>query len=92
MLIISVSCPLRTPVRFLPQPSFGHSAEHRTDASEFLAECDTRRAWLTGFTGSAGCAVVTQNEARCWADGRYFLQAGKQLSSEQVARMAYRCA
>lgn len=64
------------------------SAEPCTDASEFLAECDTRRAWLTGFTGSAGCAVVTQNDARCWADGRYFLQAEKQLSSESVAPLA----
>ncbi|KAL1412078.1 hypothetical protein Q8F55_003075 [Vanrija albida] len=51
-------------------------------ASEYLAPCDARRAWLTGFTGSAGTAVVTQTEALCWTDGRYFLQAGKELSED----------
>ncbi|KAL7418958.1 hypothetical protein Q5752_006642 [Cryptotrichosporon argae] len=48
-------------------------------ASEYLAPCDARRAYLTGFTGSAGCAVVTLAEARCWTDGRYWLQAEAQL-------------
>ncbi|GMK58907.1 hypothetical protein CspeluHIS016_0603490 [Cutaneotrichosporon spelunceum] len=51
-------------------------------SSEYLAPCDARRAYLTGFTGSAGQAVVTQTEALCWTDGRYFLQASKQLSSD----------
>ncbi|BEJ14579.1 hypothetical protein CspHIS471_0403460 [Cutaneotrichosporon sp. HIS471] len=51
-------------------------------SSEYLAPCDARRAFLTGFTGSAGLAVVTQTEALCWTDGRYFLQAGNQLSSD----------
>lgn len=53
-----------------------------TDSSEYLAPCDARRAYLTGFTGSAGCAVVTQTEALCWTDGRYWLQAGKELGDE----------
>ncbi|ONM52316.1 Metallopeptidase M24 family protein [Zea mays] len=48
--------------------------------SEFIAECFTRRAYLTGFTGSAGTAVVTKNKAALWTDGRYFLQAEKELS------------
>ncbi|KAK8845374.1 hypothetical protein IAR55_006087 [Kwoniella newhampshirensis] len=48
-------------------------------ASEYLAPCDARRAFITGFTGSAGCAVITQTDARCWTDGRYWLQAQKQL-------------
>jgi len=47
--------------------------------SEYVAACDRRRAFLTGFTGSAGVAVVTMNEARCWTDGRYFLQAEQEL-------------
>ena len=50
-----------------------------TDSSEYLAPCDARRAFLTSFTGSAGCAVVTNDTALCWTDGRYWLQAGKQL-------------
>ena len=35
--------------------------------------------FITGFTGSAGTAVVTDMEAACWTDGRYFLQAADQL-------------
>ncbi|KAL6839110.1 hypothetical protein ACP4OV_031164 [Aristida adscensionis] len=50
--------------------------------SEFIAECFMRRAYLTGFTGSAGTAVVTKNKAALWTDGRYFLQAEKELSHE----------
>jgi len=47
--------------------------------SEYIAECDCRRAFVSGFTGSAGTAIVTQNEAALWTDGRYFLQASNQL-------------
>ncbi|KAK9789963.1 hypothetical protein WJX73_006444 [Symbiochloris irregularis] len=47
--------------------------------SEYPAECDARRAWISHFTGSAGTAVVTQQHALLWTDGRYFLQAEKQL-------------
>ncbi|KAG6909923.1 hypothetical protein DXG01_014443 [Tephrocybe rancida] len=48
-------------------------------SSEYLAHCDERRAFISGFTGSAGCAVVTLKDAFLFTDGRYFLQAGKQL-------------
>ncbi|WWD06105.1 hypothetical protein V865_004190 [Kwoniella europaea PYCC6329] len=48
-------------------------------ASEYLAPCDARRSYITSFTGSAGCAVITHTEARCWTDGRYWVQAEKQL-------------
>ncbi|RCH93560.1 hypothetical protein CU097_005660 [Rhizopus azygosporus] len=51
--------------------------------SEYTAQCDNRREWLSDFTGSAGCAVVTQSEALLFTDGRYFLQANKQLDSTQ---------
>lgn len=47
--------------------------------SEYLAPCDQRRAYLTGFTGSAGTAVVTEDQAALWTDGRYFLEAERQL-------------
>ncbi|RLN34885.1 uncharacterized protein C2845_PM03G23490 [Panicum miliaceum] len=50
--------------------------------SEFIAECFMRRAYLTGFTGSAGTAVVTKDKAALWTDGRYFLQAEKELTHE----------
>ncbi|XVF31333.1 hypothetical protein REPUB_Repub16aG0136600 [Reevesia pubescens] len=42
--------------------------------SEFIAECYMRRAYISGFTGSAGTAVVTKDKAALWTDGHYFLQ------------------
>lgn len=42
--------------------------------SEYVADHDKRREWLTGFTGSAGTALVTSTSALMWTDGRYFLQ------------------
>lgn len=42
--------------------------------SEYVADHDKRREWLTGFTGSAGTALVTSTRALMWTDGRYFLQ------------------
>lgn len=50
--------------------------------SEYVPTCFERRAWISGFTGSAGTAVVTAREALLWTDGRYFLQASQELSSE----------
>ncbi|KAJ7056201.1 Creatinase/aminopeptidase [Mycena amicta] len=48
-------------------------------SSEYLATCDERRAFISGFNGSAGCAIITQTEAFLFTDGRYFLQAEQQL-------------
>ncbi|XP_061862958.1 xaa-Pro aminopeptidase 2 [Colius striatus] len=52
-----------------------------TDAhmSEYIAERDARLRWLTGFSGSAGTAVVTQDKAALWTDSRYWTQAERQL-------------
>lgn len=50
--------------------------------SEYVSARDKRRAFVSGFTGSAGLALVTMNEALLWTDGRYFLQATKQLSDQ----------
>lgn len=49
-------------------------------ASEYVPGAWRRREWLTGFTGSAGDALVTATEALMWTDSRYFLQAERQLS------------
>jgi hypothetical protein len=62
-----------------------NSVRH-ADSSEYLAECDQRRAYISHFDGSAGCAVITSDEARLWTDGRYWLQAEKQLD-ECVGRI-----
>lgn len=50
-------------------------------ASEYIAPCDARREFISGFSGSAGCAVVTREKAALATDGRYFSQASKQLDS-----------
>lgn len=50
--------------------------------SEYPPDCHARREFISGFDGSAGTAVVTHDVAALWTDGRYFLQAGEQLSSE----------
>ncbi|KAJ6828090.1 putative Xaa-Pro aminopeptidase P [Iris pallida] len=52
--------------------------------SEFIAECFMRRAYITAFTGSAGTAIVTKDKAALWTDGRYFLQAEKQLGKDWI--------
>ncbi|CAH1764472.1 5547_t:CDS:10 [Entrophospora sp. SA101] len=49
--------------------------------SEYTASRDARRAFISGFTGSAGLAVVTTDSAAMFTDGRYFLQAGQQMDS-----------
>ncbi|KAF8176462.1 hypothetical protein BJ912DRAFT_857446 [Pholiota molesta] len=54
-------------------------------SSEYLAHCDERRAFISGFNGSAGCAVITLDNAYLFTDGRYFLQAGKQLDQLAAA-------
>lgn len=49
--------------------------------SEYVSKRDERRTFISGFTGSAGTAVVTLNEAKLWTDGRYYLQASKELDA-----------
>uniref|UniRef100_A0A8C4EEU2 X-prolyl aminopeptidase (aminopeptidase P) 2, membrane-bound n=1 Tax=Dicentrarchus labrax TaxID=13489 RepID=A0A8C4EEU2_DICLA len=52
-----------------------------TDAhlSEYIAPRDARVAFMSGFTGSAGTAVVTQTKATLWTDSRYWVQAERQM-------------
>ena len=52
--------------------------------SEYVGEYFKARAYITGFTGSAGTAVVTLTEAGLWTDGRYFVQAERQLAGSGV--------
>ena len=47
--------------------------------SEYTAPKDQRREYISGFTGSAGVAIITLDRAALSTDGRYFLQAGRQL-------------
>ncbi len=52
--------------------------------SEYVGEHFKARKFITGFTGSAGTAVITMDEAGLWTDGRYFVQAAKQLEGTTV--------
>lgn len=52
--------------------------------SEYVAEHYAARAFITGFTGSAGTAVITLKEAGLWTDGRYFIQAESELKDTGV--------
>lgn len=49
--------------------------------SEYICKADERRAFISGFDGSAGTAVITLDNALLWTDGRYYQQALKQLDS-----------
>ena len=55
--------------------------------SEYVGDHFKMREFLSGFTGSAGTLVVTLDEAALWTDGRYFLQAGRQLENSGIALM-----
>lgn len=56
--------------------------------SEYVGEYFKARKYITGFTGSAGTAVITMEEAGLWTDGRYFVQAERELQDSSV--MLYR--
>lgn len=52
--------------------------------SEYLADYYKTREFISGFTGSAGTAVVTMDKSGLWTDGRYFVQAEKELKNSEV--------
>lgn len=52
--------------------------------SEYLPEEWQERAWLSGFTGSAGFVVITKDKAGLWTDGRYFTQAPAELAGSGI--------
>src|SRR5690349_2055436 len=53
-----------------------HEDEHQ---NEYLPEANDRLAWATGFTGSAGAAVILKDKAAVFVDGRYTLQVRVQV-------------
>lgn len=48
-------------------------------STEMISPSDERRRYISGFTGSTGVAIVTEQEAHLFTDGRYWIQAEKQL-------------
>ncbi len=59
----------------------------RADAhqNEYVPKCSERLAWLTGFTGSAGFAIVLAQEAAIFVDGRYVLQVRQEIDPKLIA-------
>lgn len=56
-------------------------------AGEYVPERWKARQWISGFTGSAGTAVVTLDKAALWTDSRYFIQATEQLADTEYVLM-----
>lgn len=52
--------------------------------SEYVGDYFMARKFITGFTGSAGTAVIAKEDAGLWTDGRYFIQAEKQLAGSGI--------
>ena len=55
--------------------------------SEYVGDFFKSRAWVSGFTGSAGTLVITKNEAKLFTDGRYYIQAERQLKDSTIDLM-----
>lgn len=53
--------------------------------SEYVAPRWQTRTWLSGFTGSAGTLIVTNEDAGLWTDSRYFLQGEEQLAGSGIS-------
>ncbi|MEM7571377.1 MAG: aminopeptidase P family protein [Bacteroidota bacterium] len=58
--------------------------------SEYVASRWASRAWLSGFTGSAGTLIVTADWAGLWTDSRYFIQAEQELAGSGIELMKLR--
>lgn len=56
-------------------------------SGEYVPERWKSRRWISGFTGSAGTAVVTTDKAALWTDSRYFIQANEQLAGSDFVLM-----
>lgn len=52
--------------------------------SEYVGDFFKSREWISGFTGSAGTVVISKDEVGLWTDGRYFIQAEKQLKETGI--------
>ncbi|MGL5084819.1 MAG: aminopeptidase P family protein [Clostridium sp.] len=58
--------------------------------SEYVEEYYKGRAYISGFTGSAGTLLVGKEKSKLWTDGRYFIQAANELSSSGIDLMKMR--
>ncbi|MBB5212923.1 aminopeptidase P family protein [Microbulbifer hydrolyticus] len=56
--------------------------------NEYVPAADERLAWLTGFTGSAGLAAVTNSRSALFVDGRYTIQAKQQIGNQPIEQQS----
>jgi Xaa-Pro aminopeptidase len=54
--------------------------------NEYLPDCTERLSWATGFTGSAGAAIIMKDSAFLFSDGRYTIQSETQTAPELIQR------
>ncbi len=78
---VPISERLKAMRQFMEEKNIDAFIVPSTDAhlSEYPPKYWESRKWISGFTGSAGTAVITKNKAGVWTDSRYFLQAADEL-------------
>ena len=83
---MSTSSPLAALRRWLQENHLDGMIVPRADAwqSEYCAPYDEKLAWLTGFDGSAGLALVLKDKALLFVDGRYQVQARVQVNLNEI--------
>jgi len=82
-------CKLRAAMKSQGQLSAYIVPSDDAHMSEYVCEKFLRRGYVSGFTGSAGTAVVLMEKALLWTDGRYFLQAVEQMDENWTLMKAY---
>lgn len=85
MMLLCVVCSLRPRLIFARFDALPPFCRTSLVQSEYVAEHDKRRQFVSGFTGSAGTAVITAKEALLWTDGRYHLQGIVSVCSVKYA-------
>ena len=59
-------------------------------SEEYTASYFHAKSWMSGFSGDAGCTIITKDFAGLWTDGRYFTQAEGELEGSEVQLMRLR--
>ncbi len=73
--------------KYLSKKNIQHFIINRTDEflSEYIAPYAERLNWLTNFSGSAGRAIISQESAKLFVDGRYTVQAKEQINKNEIS-------
>ena len=73
--------------KYLKKNNLDYFIINRTDEflSEYIAPYAQRLNWLTGFSGSAGRAIISQSSALLFVDGRYTFQAKDEINKKEIS-------